>query len=155
MGEDWEGLADGTRDGFVGSVGELSGAVGWEEDPPPCDHVTTLARPSASLAATRIPSVKDGPKAKKRNLQGGKAGLASSPALGERARQAEAGRKAELHVSVATAVALATAADLEKPGTVPANPPLSMAALTVAEDRLGCECWLPVPELKVLVKSAR
>ena len=51
------------------------------------------------------------------------------------------------------AAALATAMDLEKPGKVPANPPLSSLGLTVEPDRLQFDVWIPVAELKALVKE--
>ncbi len=90
-----------------------------------------------------------------RNLKDGKPGLASAAALGDQAKKIDAGRKIEFHVSMALAAALATAADLEKPGKVPANPPLSTVALTIEEDRLQCDVWLPLAELKAIAKSAQ
>lgn len=90
-----------------------------------------------------------------RNLKEKRPGLASSAALGDQAKRIEPGRKIELHVSVAMGIVLATAADLEKPGKVAANPPLTTVALIVEEDRLQCDLWLPVQEIKVIAKQAQ
>lgn len=90
-----------------------------------------------------------------RNLKDSKPGLASSAALGDQAKKLDPARKIELHVSTAMGIALATAADLEKPGKVAANPPLTTIALTVEEDRLQGDLWLPIPEIKVIVKTAQ
>jgi hypothetical protein len=86
------------------------------------------------------------------NLKDGKPGLAKAAALGEQAKRIDPGRKIEVHASLALAYALATAADLEKPGKLPANPPLSTAALTIEQDRLQGDLWLPLAELKEIVR---
>ncbi len=90
-----------------------------------------------------------------RNLKEGKPGLAATAALGDQAKRIDAARKIELHFSTAMLVALAKAADLEKPGKVAANPPLTTVAFTVEEDRLQCELWLPIAEIKVIAKTAQ
>ena len=87
------------------------------------------------------------------NLKEGKAGLATVAALGEQAKKTEPGRQIEVHASLAMAYALATATDLEKPGKLPANPPLTTAALTVEQDRLQADLWLPLAELKEIIRA--
>jgi hypothetical protein len=84
-----------------------------------------------------------------RNLKENQPGLAQAKVLREQVKQTDPGRKVELHASTQMAMALANGADLEKPGKLPANPPLSSLTLTVDADRLQVDLWIPAAEAKV------
>jgi hypothetical protein len=84
-----------------------------------------------------------------RNLEENRPGLAQAKVLREQVKQTDPGRKVELHASTQMATALARGDDLEKPGKLPANPPLSSLTLTVDADRLQVDFWVPGAEAKV------
>lgn len=90
-----------------------------------------------------------------RNLKDNKPGLAQAPVLGPQSERTDPARKFELHMSMQLVQALATAADLEKPGKLPASPPLSTFALTTERDRVQLDVWVPLAEIKMLVQAAQ
>jgi hypothetical protein len=107
-------------------------------------QVVVLVGSDTRLLSTALSNVKDE-----------KSGLSSAAALAGQSKQIDGGRKFEFHVSLAAASALVKAADLEKPGKLPAQAALTTVALTVEEDRVQCDLWMPVPELRAVNRSVR
>ncbi|HKB42085.1 MAG TPA: hypothetical protein VKD72_37005 [Gemmataceae bacterium] len=89
-----------------------------------------------------------------KNLEDGKPGLAEAAPLREFARRSDPARKIEFHLSLEAASALATAADLEKPGKIKPGDTFSSGALTVELDRMQFDGWLPISEFKAVLKAS-
>src|SRR5262249_50301271 len=87
------------------------------------------------------------------NLKDGKPGLAASKSLSAFARQADAGRKLELHAAMGTVLELLRGEDLRRAKPGGAAPALSSASLAVGPDRLRLDLWLPAKEVGAVVKS--
>jgi hypothetical protein len=91
----------------------------------------------------------------RQNLEGGKPGLAASKPLEAFARQADPGRKIELHASVGTLLALVKAEDLRLGQRVVGRPSLSSLALTVGPERLQLDLRVPVAEIKAVARAQK
>jgi hypothetical protein len=85
-----------------------------------------------------------------KNVKSGAAGLAGDERLASLAKHSSAGRKAELHLALAAVEPLLTSGDLSKVQTAAA---LTSFALLVDVDRLELDLWLPINEIKALVKQ--
>ncbi len=88
------------------------------------------------------------------NLKDGKPGLAASKSLAAFARQADAGRKLELHAALGTVLELLRGEDLRRARPVGSAPALSSASLAVGPDRLRLDLWLPASEVGAVVKGS-
>jgi hypothetical protein len=88
------------------------------------------------------------------NLKDGKPGLAASKPLAAFARQADAGRKLELHAALGTVLELLRGEDLLRARPVGPAPALSSASLAVEPDRLRLDLWLPASEVGAIVKGS-
>jgi hypothetical protein len=72
--------------------------------------------------------------------------------LAAQAKKTDPGRKLEMHFSTQMALALMAAEDLDKPAKA-ADLPLSIVTLSVEPDRVQADIWLPMEEVKVLLKE--
>jgi hypothetical protein len=86
------------------------------------------------------------------NVAEDKPGLATSKLLADQEKKTDPGRKIELHASAQMVAALAAAGDLETPAKLPAHPPLTSLALAIEPDRLQVDVWVPLEEVKVIMK---
>jgi hypothetical protein len=86
------------------------------------------------------------------NLEQDRPGLAGAKSLADFNRQAGPGRKSEFHVSAERIIALMTPPAADAPPARPGGG-LTSFALDVQADSLRLDVWLPVEELRVLVKQ--
>jgi len=86
-----------------------------------------------------------------KNLKEGKRGLADAKELAAAREHLNAARSLGLHVSLAAAQALWTAADLSRPGDLPTS--LTSFALTASPEFLQFDVWVPAAEFKFIQRA--
>lgn len=90
-----------------------------------------------------------------KNLKGNLPGLAKAPMLKDFSERSDVGRKLEFHIALAKVTALVNATDISKPEQFKPDAPVSSIALTVDPDRLQIDAFLPISEIKAMVKAGR
>jgi hypothetical protein len=87
------------------------------------------------------------------NLEGGKPGLAGAKGFAPAAGLGDAARKAELHLSLETGLALLAGDDLRGRKAPGGRRPLTSFALTVDPEYLRLDTWTPPADMKALRKA--
>jgi hypothetical protein len=87
------------------------------------------------------------------NVKDGERGLAASKSMAAFARQADAGRRLELHAALGAVLELLRGEDLRRARPAGAAPALSSASLAMGPERLRLDLWLPASELGAVVKA--
>ena len=87
------------------------------------------------------------------NVKQNKAGLAESPLLREFSRRRDAGRKVEMHLSLAKAKRLISPPADKQPPAKKSADEISSFALTIAPARIQLDVFIPFSEAKVFLKD--
>jgi len=109
------------------------------------NQVVVLVGSDTKLLAAALATLKDN-----------RPGLAGAKFLAPFTRHGDPAHKAEFHVSLQAALALAHAEDLAGQGTPPSQGlALTSFALTVEPDRLQADVWVPTSEVKAVAKEQK